>query len=157
MFSIGETVCYPMHGIGAIEAIEEQQVLGKTAEYYIIRFIDNRVIAMVPVATAEQVGLRHIISADEGLDVIEYFKNAKPDMGSNNWNQRYRDNMDKLKRGTPRDVADVILGLSKRNSVKGLSSGERRMLTTATAILVSELSYALSFDEKEIQERLSPA
>lgn len=154
MFSIGDMVCYPMHGIGKIEAIEEHEILGKTAEYYIMQLLSSRVTAMIPIKNAELVGLRDIITADEAQDVIQYYQTTKPDIGSNNWNQRYRDNMDKLKAGTPQDVADVILCLKKRNSLKGLSSGERRMLATAVNIFISELAYALSATEKEVQKKL---
>ena len=154
MFSIGDMVCYPMHGIGKIEAIEEHEILGKTAEYYVMQLISNRVTAMIPVANADLVGLRDIISPEEAEDVIKYYQTTKPKIGSNNWNQRYRDNMDKLELGTPHDVADVILCLKKRNSIKGLSSGERRMLATAVSIFISELAYALGSSEKEIQKKL---
>ena len=34
MFCVGDLVCYPIHGVGVIEAIQEQQVLGETAHYY---------------------------------------------------------------------------------------------------------------------------
>ncbi|HOR13906.1 MAG TPA: CarD family transcriptional regulator, partial [Clostridia bacterium] len=32
MFRIGDRVCYPMHGVGVVEAITEQEVLGETAK-----------------------------------------------------------------------------------------------------------------------------
>ena len=32
MFCVGEKICYPMHGIGEIEGIEERTVLGITAQ-----------------------------------------------------------------------------------------------------------------------------
>ena len=49
MFAIGELVCYPMHGVGSVEAIEEQTVLGETSQYYRLRFFTGRMTAMVPV------------------------------------------------------------------------------------------------------------
>ena len=52
MFSVGDMVCYPMHGVGVIESIEEQQVLGETARYYVLRFVLGRMTAMVPVKSA---------------------------------------------------------------------------------------------------------
>ena len=33
MFEVGDLVCYPMHGVGVVESIEEQSVLGETAQY----------------------------------------------------------------------------------------------------------------------------
>ena len=29
MFQIGDLVCYPMHGVGVVEAIEERSILGE--------------------------------------------------------------------------------------------------------------------------------
>ena len=50
MFSVGDQVCYPMHGVGVVEKIEERTVLGETAQYYVLRFISNKMTALVPVA-----------------------------------------------------------------------------------------------------------
>ena len=30
MFQVGDMVCYPMHGVGTVGAIEEQSILGET-------------------------------------------------------------------------------------------------------------------------------
>ena len=30
MFEIGELICYPMHGVGVIERIDERTVLGES-------------------------------------------------------------------------------------------------------------------------------
>ena len=140
MFSIGDTVCYPLHGVGKIESIEDRQVLEKKATYYVIALNNTRMTAMLPVATAEEVGLRHIISPAECDKVIDYIKTANVGIGDPNWNQRYRDNMEKLRRGDPFSVIDVILCLTKRNRMRTLSSGERKMLSNAKSILVSEIS-----------------
>ena len=57
MFQIGDYVCYPMHGVGTVESIEEQTVLGETSKYYLLRFTYNRMTAMIPVSNADAVGL----------------------------------------------------------------------------------------------------
>lgn len=67
MFCIGERICYPMHGIGEIEGIEQRRVLGVNARYYLLKFDSGRVSAMVPVETAENIGLRRLISRKEGI------------------------------------------------------------------------------------------
>ncbi|MCH5279293.1 MAG: CarD family transcriptional regulator [Christensenellaceae bacterium] len=151
MFSIGDTVCYPMHGIGTIESIEVQDVLGKSAEYYVLRFVSSRMTAMIPVEGAERVGLRHVVPSGECENIIKYYKSTPPNNGSDNWNQRYRDNLDKLRLGDPYSVVDVVLCLNSRDCGKGLSSGERKMLQTAKSILMSELSVAYGKDVDEIE------
>lgn len=139
MFSVGDTVCYPLHGVGRIEAIEDRQVLGQTDMYYVIRLTNTRLTAMLPVNNAEAVGLRHIISPEECDELIRYYNTAEVNIGDSNWNQRYRDNMEKLRRGDPHSVIDVILCLRKRNMMRSLSSGERKMLSNARSILISEV------------------
>ena len=47
--------------------------------------------------------------------------------------------------------------LSIRDKDKGLSAGEKRMLTKAKQILVSELTFALGVGEEEAEARLDAA
>lgn len=150
MFQVGESVCYPMHGVGVVENIEEKTVLGETAQYYVLRFIANRMTAMVPVASAGSVGIRRIIGEAECAPIIEYMT-GEPCEESANWNQRYRDNFAKLKGGDIYDVADVIKCLKRRDSEKGLSAGERKMLMTARQVLLGELAAASGKDADEFR------
>ena len=151
MFSIGETVCYPLHGVGTIEKIERNDVLGKSTLYYVIRLINTRMTAMLPVETAESVGLRTVVRAEECEALFDYYKTAEPCIGSPNWNQRYRENMEKLRLGDPKSVIDVILCRGKRNSVRTLSSGERKMLSNARNILATEVAVALGKTQAEVE------
>ena len=75
MFCVGDVVCYPMHGVGKVEAIEECSVLGETSRYYLLRFIIGRMTAMVPVVSAEQVGLRALADRQTCEDVIRILSN----------------------------------------------------------------------------------
>ena len=84
MFSVGDLVCYPMHGVGVIEAIEEQQVLGETARYYVLRFVVGRMTAMVPVASAETVGLRALSDSSVCERVLGYLAEDTPTEESEN-------------------------------------------------------------------------
>lgn len=149
MFAIGDTVSYPMHGVGVVEAIESHTVLGETAEYYMLRFLIGRITAMVPVATAESVGLRAVINREECDAVIEYV-NAGGDAPSDNWNQRFRENMDKLKTGEILEVADVVRGLAGRDRERGLSAGERKMLSSARQVLLAELCAVMDEPEERV-------
>ena len=151
MFQIGESVCYPMHGVGVVEGIEEKSVLGETTQYYVLRFFTSRLTAMVPVNSAQSVGLRRVISSDQCENILKYMSD-EPCEESDNWNQRYRDNLAKLKGGDIYDVADVVKCLKKRDSQKGLSAGDRKMLITARQVLVAELSAASGRDIDELRE-----
>lgn len=146
MFKIGERVCYPMHGVGVVEAIQEQEVLGETARYYMLRFVLGKMTAMVPVDAARSVGLRPVIDEDECERVKAYMlEDALPE--SDNWNQRYRENLEKLRQGEIYGVADVVKSLIRRDRDKGLSAGERKMFLTAKQVLLAELVAASGKEE----------
>lgn len=149
MFQIGDMVCYPMHGVGRIESVQEQTVLGETAQYYVLRFVMGRMTAMVPVASAETVGLRRLICQEKCDEVIAFLEEDGCSDESDNWNQRYRDNLNKLRVGDAFGVADVVKCLVHRDREKGLSAGERKMYLTARQVLVAELAASSGKEESE--------
>lgn len=152
MFAVGDLVCYPMHGIGTVEAVEEQSVLGETTQYYLLRFMTGRMTAMIPVASAGQVGLRPIADPKTCETVIEKLTDDRYEQEIENWNQRYRSNLDKLRVGKIHEVADVVKCLKRRDSQRGLSSGERKMYLTARQVLVTELSVSTGRPESELMK-----
>lgn len=149
LFAVGDLVCYPMHGVGIVEGIEEQEVLGEKAQYYVLRFVMGRMTAMVPVSAAEQVGLRPLVDATVVDEVEAYLKDDGCLLESDNWNQRYRDNLDKLRLGDIFGVADVVKCLIHRDQERGLSAGERKMYLTARQVLVAELAASSGREESE--------
>ena len=76
---------------------------------------------------------------------------------TSNWNQRYRDNMLRLKSGNLTEVARVIKGLTCRGRQRDLSNGERRMLRLARHILISEMVLSLSAEYDDAAMRLDMA
>lgn len=141
VFQIGDRVVYPMHGAGIIEAIEEQEVLGEKQQYYIMRIPVGDLRVMVPLLGVEEIGLRQVIDQDGVRRVLEILRGESSTM-SQNWNRRYRANMDKIRTGDVFELAEVVRNLALRDREKGLSTGERRMLDNAKQILVSELVLA---------------
>ncbi len=150
VFKVGDKVVYPMHGAGIIEAIEEREILGKKKMYYIMRLPLGDMKVMIPTDNVEEIGLREIISRDEVKKVLEVLKTPKTKMSSN-WNRRYRANMQKIKSGNIYEVAEVVRNLQIRDIEKGLSTGERKMLSNAKQILISELVLADNMTEEEAE------
>lgn len=149
VFRVGDRVCYPMHGVGVIEAIEDREVLGVTSKYYVLRFILGKMTAMVPVDTAEKVGLRSIIAENECDRILDFLK-EEPQAECENWNRRYRENYEKLRGGDIYDVADVVKCLMRRDEEKGLSAGERKMLASARQVLITELAAASGREPEDL-------
>jgi CarD family transcriptional regulator len=71
-----------------------------------------------------------------------------------NWSRRFKNHVEKLKSGDVYQVAEVVRNLTLRDQEKGLSAGEKRMLTKARQILVSELTFAIDVSEQEAEAKL---
>ena len=149
MFNVGDKIVYPMHGARTIDAIEEKDILGEKQSYYIIK-MPGEVKVMVPTSRAEEIGVRNIINRENAGKVFQILEENETEM-SNNWNKRYRDNMEKMKSGDIYEVADVVRNLSFKQKEKGLSTGEKKMLNNAKQILVSELVLAEHASQEEVE------
>jgi CarD family transcriptional regulator len=153
MFNIGDKVVYPMHGAGIIESIEEKEISGEKIRYYIIKLPMGDMKAMVPLNKVSEIGLRQVVDEAEILKVFEVLKSDTTKM-SNNWNHRYRENMEKIKSGSIFEIAEVVRNLSVRERQKGLSTGEKKMYENARRILLSELVLAKDMAENQIMQML---
>jgi len=156
MFSIGDKVVYPMHGAGAVESIENREILGETRSYYIVRIKHGNMQVMVPVKGAENIGLRYIVKP-KALEAVYEELGADSTPMDDNWNRRNRENMDKLKTGDLCNVAEVIRNLARVDRVKKLSTGEKKLLNTARQILSSEMMMVLDIDEQKALDMIEQA
>lgn len=156
MFKIGDYIAHPMHGAGVIESIVTKKINGTERDYYVLKLPVGDMIVMVPVIGCEDIGVRSIISCSEAEKVFDAFKELEISM-TQNWNKRYRENMDKIKSGNLIDVAAVVKGLMRRDGERGLSTGERKMLHSAKQILISELVIATDSDYDKVEKRLYAA
>ena len=111
---------------------------------------------MVPVDNTREVGLREVVSKKEVKKVFEFLREDDDTMPVN-WSRRFKTNVEKIRSGDIYQVAEVVRNLSIRGKDKGLSAGEKRMLTKARQILVSELTFALSVTEEEAEKKLDEA
>ena len=156
MFSIGDLVVHPMHGAGVIDAIVQEKINGVAQDYYVFKMPVGGLMLKIPTANSQAIGIRTIVDAGEAEAVLQ----AIPDMEvaeDANWNKRYRENMLRLKSGDLYEVARVIKALMRRDTVRGLSTGARKMLHTAKQILISELVLSAQSEYAVIEERLNRA
>ena len=125
MFQIGDKVVHPMHGAGIVDSIVQKKVNGVMREYYVLK---------LPV--------RAMVVMEIGSLQVEM---------TQNWNRRYRENMERIKSGDLFEVARVVKGLMLRDVQKGLSTGERKMLHSAKQILISEIVMCQSSSYEDVE------
>ncbi len=156
MFVIGDRIVYPMHGAGIIEQIEEKQILGEIRKYYILKVPCGDMKIMIPIESSQEIGVRAIITMEEIKEVIRVLSAESTEM-SNNWNRRYRENMEKLKTGDIYNVAEVVRNLMRTDKEKKLSTGEKKMLSNAKQILISEIILVKGIDHETAEEIINSA
>jgi len=146
---IGDKLVYPMHGAGEITKIEENEVGGVKNSYYIMRLPVGEMKLMLPVDKVEEVGLRELIKPAQVEEVAKVLQ-AESESLQISWNKRYHMNLERLKTGSIFDAATVARNLTRQNSKKKVSSGEKKLLDLSRQILITELVYVCEKTPEEI-------
>lgn len=156
MFQIGDKVVHPMHGAGIVESIVQKKVNGVMRDYYVLKLPVRAMVVMIPTENSEEIGVRPIVDREQADRVLEEIGSLQVEM-TQNWNRRYRENMERLKSGDLFQVACVVKGLMLRDVDRGLSTGERKMLHSAKQILISELVLSQNTSYEDVEARINTA
>jgi CarD family transcriptional regulator len=158
-FSEGQTVVYPHHGPATITSIFSRTVKGNEIEYLKLEVHDTKLSVSVPVASADKVGIRAVLGAEDMKALFDVLRAPTVDE-EDKWSRRMKDNQEKLKVGDILTVAGVVRDLTRRNEDKGLSLAERDLLRHAQGPLVTEIALSLGIENDEaeaaLQEALNP-
>jgi len=155
IFKVGDLAVYPAQGIGMVQAIETKSISGgKKESFYVLRILDTGVTIMIPMGNVAQVGLRRIMDTKAVRSIYKILQNRDVGIDPQPWNRRYRQYMDKLKSGSPFEIAEVLRNLLLLKGEKVLSFGERKMLDTARSLLIKEISIARSVSEEVVEADL---
>ncbi|MCR6711797.1 MAG: CarD family transcriptional regulator [Demequina sp.] len=152
-FVVGETVVYPHHGAATIQDIFKRTVKGEEKTYLELRVAQGDLIIKVPAENVDLVGVRDVVD-QKGLERVFNVLREPYVEEPTNWSRRFKANGEKIASGDVIRVAEVVRDLSRRDTDKGLSAGEKRMLLRARQILVSELALAEKSDEAAAGVRL---
>ena len=153
VFEVGETVVYPHHGAALIEEIKTRTIKVEEKMYLKLKVTQGDLVIEVPAENVDLVGVRDVVD-EEGLKKVFAVLQADDVEEASNWSRRYKANVEKLASGDVLKVAEVVRDLWRRDKDRGLSAGEKRMLTKARHILTSELALAKDIDEEEAEKRL---
>jgi CarD family transcriptional regulator len=150
-FKVGDKAVYPAQGVAEVVSIDERDIAGSVQLFYVLRILDSDRKIMVPVANADAVGLRQVISEQEIREIFDILEERTIGFDTQTWNRRYRGFMDKIKTGSIYDVAEVLRDLYRLKANKQLSFGERRMLDTARTLIVKEIAIARDQSEEQVK------
>ena len=156
MFQVGDKIVHPMHGAGVVDSIVSKKVNGVVREYYLLKIPVGGMLVMIPTTNSEEIGVRPVVNSAEADRISASIPDIEVDMTAN-WNRRYRENMLRLKSGDLTEVARVVKGLALRDTDRGLSTGERKMLHSAKQILISELVLSQNTSYEDVEARINTA
>lgn len=152
-FKVGDIAVYPAHGVGEVTGIEDREIAGSKAQFYILKMMDSGMTIMVPKGNAKH--LREVIGEEEVEQVYAILsEKGEYTITEQTWNRRYREYMDKIKTGSIYEIAEVLRDLSLLRFEKELSFGERKMLDTARNLIIKELSVAKEAEESAVAEEI---
>ncbi|WP_157155058.1 CarD family transcriptional regulator [Diaminobutyricimonas sp. LJ205] len=155
-FSEGQTIVHPHHGPATVRAITRRRVKSTDADYLVLDIRDTNLTVSVPVASADVVGLRDVLSVDEVERLLGVLRAPTVDEETQ-WSRRIKANAEKLKTGDIYMAASIVRDLSRRLATKGLSLAEKDMLKEAKRPLVTEVSLALELSEQDADAVLESA
>ena len=153
-FSKGDLVVYPNHGAGTVSGVEEKTILGEERRYYIVYVPDGGLTLNIPADGHS--GLRSCANDEEVAEALEILRGGPEDMPAH-WNHRLKHNQEKIRSGEISSVAEVVRDLSAHGGDRGLSTGERNLLTKARRILISEVALGKSLEVDEAEALVDDA
>lgn len=155
-FSEGQVVVYPHHGPATIQSIFSRTVKGDEVSYLKLEVHDSKLSVSVPVAKADQVGIRAVLDA-ASMDALFEVLRAPTVEEETKWSRRMKDNQEKIKVGDIFTIAGVVRDLTRRHDDKGLSLAERDLLRHAQGPLVTEIALSLGIETDAAEAALHDA
>lgn len=153
-FCVGDWAVHPSHGVGRVAAIEEKTFGGTLTVVYVLNIVGSELKVMVPMTTAQMVGLRPVMSSEEADGIFDVLNTEETAVPSQTWNRRFRAYTEMLASGDPTEIAKVLRDMHRLKFDKELSFGERRLLDQALSLLVEEMALAQASTRDQITARV---
>ena len=147
-FKVGNYVVYPSHGVGKITKIEKTTIANKELNFYLIHFAKERLDIKVPVKTANNIGLRNLVTKKQMDEVFLTLRSGVKKL-KGMWSRRAQEYETKINSGDIMLLAEVIRDLTRDIDDSERSYSERIIYETAIFRLSSEYSaiYSTSIED----------
>lgn len=137
----GETVYFPAHGIAKVERTETAAVDEKRKEVLVLRITSSNMSVMVPRDNMAVLGIRPLISKTTTRTLYDVIGKPNGPLKSQSWKDRNKEFLQKIRSGSPFELAKIIRDLNQLKESKPLSFCEKRMFETAKRLLGEEIAY----------------
>lgn len=155
-FKVGDKVVYPSQGVSVVEQISKEVLAGTEMKCYHLRLVGSDSKVMVPIDNSERVGLRPLSEKKQVKKVMRRLKAAEGE-NAEDWKDRYRANLERIKTGDLDEIVDVLLCLAEVAARKTLSFRERKMYDHARQLLVNEVAEVDRRDVVKVEQQVEDA
>jgi CarD family transcriptional regulator len=152
-YDVGTTLVYPHHGAVTITDLTTRDVKGTPTRYMTLQVHGSDLVIQTIVDTAADLGVREVID-HTGIEKVYDVLRAGEAVEAGNWSRRFKENQSKMISGDVYKVAEVVRDVWRRDQDRGISIGEKGMLSRARHILVSELALAQDTTTAKADEKL---
>ncbi len=153
MFKVGDKIVHPAHGAGVIALIEQKDVLDEFNRYYVIELAAQDMRLMVPVRTAEEIGLRKVASKRQSKQVLGILGGEAESL-PDDFKERQALLTERLREGDLMSLAGVVRDMAARSQEKTYSPTEARLYEQARTMLGGELALVLSTEVEEALNKI---
>jgi len=154
---IGDWLIYPKHGLGKAIDFETQTVLKEKVKLLVVFFEHERMTLRIPVKKLDELGLRAISNKDQMKEAMLALK-GKARIRKTMWAKREKDYKDKLEKGDPVSVAEVLRDLYRGEGDPEQSYSERQLYEKALDRFAREMVavHVIDLEEaiKQIEDNL---
>ena len=155
-FSVGDKVVYPSQGVSVVESITDEELAGSIMNCYTLRLLSTDSKVVVPVVNSERVGLRPLSEKPVVSRALDRLSAGEAD-GVEDWKDRYRANLERIKTGDLDEIVDVLRCLAEVAGRKTLSFRERKMYDHARQLLVVEVAVVGNREIPEVEKEVDDA
>ena len=155
-FKVGDKVVYPSQGVSIVESISNEVLAGTEMKCYHLRLIGSDSKVMVPINNSERVGLRPLAEKKLVKKAMRRLK-ATESENAEDWKDRYRANLDRIKTGELDEIVDVLLCLAEVAGRKTLSFRERKMYGHARQLLGFEVAEVEGRAVEKVEQQVEDA
>ena len=152
-FASNDYVVYPTHGVGKSSTIEEAEIAGLKAKFYVVAFEKDKMTLRVPLDKADNTGMRKLSTKDEMQEALTTLK-GRARVKRTMWSRRAQEYEAKINSGSPVSIAEVIRDLHRSAGKPDQSYSERQLYEAALDRLARELAAVERIDEIAATEKL---
>jgi CarD family transcriptional regulator len=154
IFSVGDFVVYPAHGVGRVTGVEVQLVAGMSLEVFVIAFDQDKMTLRVPTSKVKIGGLRALSGPaimDDALKTLTGRARIKRAM----WSRRAQEYEAKINSGDLISIAEVVRDLHRATDQPEQSYSERQLYESALDRMAREVAAVESLNRDEAIKKLT--